>query len=157
MLPKVIVYSRIPEDVLARIQESCEVTYYEKLTEENHSSFMKELTNAEAVLGSGLKVDKELLAKAPKLSVVSNITVGYDNLVIDDLTERGVLATNTPTVLDDTVADTMMSLILATRRRIVELDQLVKSGNWKANISKEHFGLDVHHKKLGIIGMGRVG
>ncbi|MDQ0208237.1 2-hydroxyacid dehydrogenase [Alkalicoccobacillus murimartini] len=157
MLPKVIVYSRIPEDVLARIQESCEVTYYEKLNEENHSSFMKELTNAEAVLGSGLKVDKDLLAKAPKLSVVSNITVGYDNLNIDDLTERGVLATNTPTVLDDTVADTMMSLILATRRRIVELDQLVKSGNWKANISKEHFGLDVHHKKLGIIGMGRVG
>ncbi|MCM2675395.1 2-hydroxyacid dehydrogenase [Alkalicoccobacillus plakortidis] len=157
MKPKVIVYSRVPEDLLARIKETCSVTYYEKLTDDNHSEFMKELTEAEGVLGSGLKVDKSLLEKAPKLSVVSNITVGYDNLTIRDLTECGVLATNTPTVLDDTVADTMMSLILATRRRVVELDELVKSGNWKASLTQEHFGLDVHHKKLGIIGMGRVG
>ncbi|MEK4566031.1 D-glycerate dehydrogenase [Alkalihalobacillus sp. FSL R5-0424] len=157
MMPKVIVYSRVPEDVLACLKETCEVTYYEKLTDENYSDFMKELTEAEGVLGSGLKVDRELLEKAPKLSVVCNTTVGYDNLVLNDLNEFGVLATNTPEVLDDTVADTMMSLILATRRRIVELDHLVKNGEWRASVTPELFGLDVHHKKLGIIGMGRVG
>ncbi|TSB48159.1 2-hydroxyacid dehydrogenase [Alkalicoccobacillus porphyridii] len=157
MKPKVIVYSRVPDEVLTRIKKECDVTYYEKLTNDNYSDFMKELTEAEGVLGSGLKVDKQLLEKAKRLKVVSNITVGYDNLAIDELTARGVLATNTPTVLDDTVADTMMALILTTRRRVVELDQLVKNGEWKDSIAEEHFGLDVHHKKLGIIGMGRVG
>lgn len=157
IMPKVIVYSRVPEDVLACLKETFEVTYYEKLTDDNYSEFMKELTEAEGVLGSGLKVDRELLEKAPKLSVVCNTTVGYDNLVLNDLNEFGVLATNTPEVLDDTVADTMMSLILATRRRIVELDHLVKSGDWKTSVTPDLFGYDVHHKKLGIIGMGRVG
>lgn len=157
MKPKVIVYSHMPEDILKQIEETCNVTYYEKLTDDNYSSFMKELTETEGLIGSGLKVNEQLLDQGPKLKVVVNKTVGYDNLSVDALTKRGIIATNTPKVLDDTVADTMMSLILATRRRIVELSNLVTSGNWKDHITEEYFGFDVHHKKLGIIGMGRVG
>src|SRR5699024_1699914 len=74
------------------------------------------------------------------------------------LTKRGVLATNTPGVLDDTVADTIFGILMATARRIPELDQFVKSGHWKTAVAgSEYYGTDVHHKTLGIIGMGRIG
>jgi glyoxylate/hydroxypyruvate/2-ketogluconate reductase len=67
------------------------------------------------------------------------------------------MATNTPEVLNDSVADTIFGLLLATARRMPELNQLVKSGNWKSSIGEKLFGVDVHHKTLGIIGMGGIG
>jgi len=88
---------------------------------------------------------------------VCNTSVGYDNLDIEELSARGIMATNTPEVLNDTVADTLISLLLATARRIPEMHNLVKNGQWKSMIGEELFGVDVHHKVLGIIGMGAVG
>lgn len=102
-------------------------------------------------------MDQKLLDQAPQLKVVSNISVGYDNLDLAELSERRIVATNTPEVLNDTVADTVMGLMLSTARRIPELDHWVKTGQWKANIESEWFGVDVHHKVLGIIGLGGIG
>ena len=76
---------------------------------------------------------------------------------MDELTKRNILATHTPDILNDTVADTMIGLLLATARRIPELDQYVKNKQWKGLIPDELYGVDVHHKTLGIIGMGRIG
>jgi glyoxylate/hydroxypyruvate/2-ketogluconate reductase len=115
------------------------------------------LKNAQGILGAGLKVDKELLDQAPHLKIISNISVGYDNLDLTSLTERGIIATNTPDVLNDTVADTIIGLILSTARRIPELDQWVKTGQWESGLEEKCFGVDVHHKVLGIIGMGGIG
>ncbi|UUD44589.1 D-glycerate dehydrogenase [Bacillus pumilus] len=109
------------------------------------------------MLGSRLKVDQELLGQAPNLKIVCNTSVGYDNLDLSALAEHGVIATNTPDILNDTVADTIFGLILSTARRIPELDQWVKTGQWKSTLEEKWFGVDVHHKVLGIIGMGRVG
>jgi phosphogluconate 2-dehydrogenase len=83
--------------------------------------------------------------------------VGVDNYDIDYLTERRILLTNTPDVLTETTADTGFALILATARRVVELANLVRAGQWQQSIGPRHFGTDVHGKTLGIIGMGRIG
>lgn len=71
--------------------------------------------------------------------------------------ERNIIGTNTPGVLDNTVADLIFGLILSSARRIAELDRYVKEGNWKREEDETLFGIDVHHSTLGIIGMGRIG
>lgn len=157
MKPKVIVYKKVDKKVLNYIQNTCEVVYLEKLDSQTYPIFLEELKDAQGILGSGLKVDKELLNQAPHLKIVCNTSVGYDNLNIAELTKRGIMATNTPDVLNDTVADTIFGLLLSTARRMPELDYWVKTGQWEATLEEKWFGVDVHHKKLGIIGMGGVG
>jgi gluconate 2-dehydrogenase len=157
MKPKVIVYKKVDKKVLELLAETCEVIYFENLDSETYPLFLNEFKEAQGLLGSGLKVDKELLDQAPQLNIVCNISVGYDNLDLTALAERGIIATNTPDVLNDTVADTIMGLILSTARRIPELDQWVKTGQWESGLAERWFGVDVHHKVLGIIGMGGIG
>jgi len=98
-----------------------------------------------------------LLEKMPKLRATSTVSVGYDQFDVDALNERGIFLMHTPTVLTETVADTMMALVLSTARRVVEVAERVKAGEWKQGIGPDWFGIDVHHKTLGIIGMGRIG
>jgi glyoxylate/hydroxypyruvate/2-ketogluconate reductase len=157
MKPKVIVYKKMDEKVLEFIRETCEVIYFERLHSDVYPIFLEELKDADALLGSGLKVDGDLLDRAPYLKIVCNTSVGYDNLDMSELSKRNIIATNTPDVLNDTVADTIFGLLLATARRMPELDQFVKNGEWKETLKEDHFGVDVHHKTLGIIGMGGVG
>ena len=157
MKPKAIVYKKVDQKVLDYISETCDVVSFEKLDSDTLPHFYEELKDAHGILGSGLKVNKELLDHAPQLKIVCNTSVGYDNLDMEEISARGITATNTPDVLNDTVADTMFGLLLATARRIPEMDQLVKTGKWKSMIGENLFGVDVHHKVLGIIGMGGVG
>ncbi|MED3993085.1 D-glycerate dehydrogenase [Priestia aryabhattai] len=157
MKSKVIIYKKMDKKVLSFIENTCDVVYFQKLDSENYPKFIQELKDADAIMGSGLKVNKNLLDQAPCLRIVCNTSVGYDNLDLKELEKRGIIATNTPEVLNDTVADTVFSLILSTARRIPELDQFVKKGEWKSNLTEEKFGVDVHHKTLGIIGMGGIG
>lgn len=157
MKPKVIVYKKLEPAVLEYVREACDVVYFEKVDENTSAAFYEELKSAEGLLGAGLRVDHDLLEKAPQLKIVSNISVGYDNLDIAELNRRGIMATNTPDVLNETVADTMIGLMLSAARRIPELNQYVKTGAWKSPLAPTHFGVDMHHKTLGIIGMGRIG
>ncbi|MFS0780217.1 2-hydroxyacid dehydrogenase [Bacillus sp. 1P06AnD] len=157
MKQKVIVYKRVPQEVLDLFSNHYEIIYFERLDESNEEEFRQQLKDADALLGADLKVDGDLLGHAPKLKVVSNISVGYDNLNLTEMTKRGVMATNTPDVLNNTTADTIFGLLLMAGRRFTELDQYVKTGQWTGPIEEELFGLDVHHKVLGIIGMGGIG
>jgi glyoxylate/hydroxypyruvate/2-ketogluconate reductase len=155
--PKVIVYRKVPEQVINFLNEKFEVSYYKNLDKENYSDFLQELHTAHGLLGSSLKIDKNFLEQAPNLKIVSNISVGYDNLDLAELKKREILATNTPGVLVDSTADTIFGLLLATARRMPELDYFVKSGKWDGRKDEDLFGVDVHHKVLGIIGMGSIG
>jgi gluconate 2-dehydrogenase len=83
--------------------------------------------------------------------------VGFDAFDIDYLNQRGILLTNTPDVLTESTADTAFSLVLLTARRLAELDAFVKAGKWTKKIGEDKFGVDVHHKTLGIVGLGRIG
>ena len=160
MKPKVIVYKTFPQEVKEYIEQSCEVRYFDGQDSKsliNNLEFLQELQDTKGLIGSGLKVNEKLIEHAPQLKIVCNTSVGYDNLDIEALTNRNIMATNTPDVLNDTTADTIFGLLIATARRIPELDQLVKNGDWNKAINEKFFGVDVHHKVLGIIGMGRIG
>jgi gluconate 2-dehydrogenase len=103
------------------------------------------------------RVDATLLARCPKLKAVCNIAVGFNNIDLKACQARGVMATNTPGVLDDSTADFTWALILATARRVTEAEQHLRAGNWSGWKLKQFLGVDVHHATLGILGMGRIG
>lgn len=157
MKPSVILYKKLPDDLLARLESHFSVTQLNDLSPETLKQHASTFATAEGILGSGGKVDKAFLEHAPKLRAASTVSVGYDNFDVDALNARGIALMHTPTVLTETVADTMMTLVLATARRAVEVAERVKAGEWKGSIGADWFGIDVHHKTLGILGMGRIG
>lgn len=154
MKPKVLLYNQIPLALTEKLKKFANVIQISPA----NADFILHLTSATGIIGSRLKVDKTLLKNAPSLKIISNISAGYDNLDIDELTKRGIMATNTPGVLTDTTADTILSLLLSTAKRIPELDHFVKTGKWnKTKIPEDLFGVDIYNKTLGIIGMGKIG
>ncbi|WP_078434756.1 2-hydroxyacid dehydrogenase [Metabacillus halosaccharovorans] len=157
MQQKVVVYRELPDQVLYFLKNKFDVSYFPTLNDENYRDFLVELQTAHGLLGASMNIGQELLNQAPNLKVISNISVGYDNLNIEELKQRNIIATNTPGVLDDTTADTVFGLLLATARRMPELDHYVKAKKWGGTKGEDLFGVDVHHKTLGIIGMGSIG
>jgi lactate dehydrogenase-like 2-hydroxyacid dehydrogenase len=103
------------------------------------------------------RVDGTLVAGCPKLKAVCNIAVGYNNFDLAALSARGVIATNTPGVLDAATADFTWALILATARRLTEAEAWLRAGEWKGWKLKQFLGLDVQGATLGVVGMGRIG
>ena len=103
------------------------------------------------------RIDEELLTHAPKLRMVANMAVGYDNVNVPALMKRGIVFTNTPGVLTETTADLAFALVLGIARRIGEGERIVRSGRWGAWSPFAFLGHDVHHATLGIIGLGRIG
>ncbi|WP_435928564.1 glyoxylate/hydroxypyruvate reductase GhrB [Dryocola sp. BD613] len=157
MKPSVILYKKLPDDLLARLESHFSVTQLSDLSPETVKQNAAAFADAEGILGSSEKVDEAFLEHAPKLRAASTVSVGYDNFDVNALTERSIALMHTPTVLTETVADTMMTLVLATARRAVEVAERVKAGEWQGSIGPDWFGIDVHHKTLGILGMGRIG
>jgi lactate dehydrogenase-like 2-hydroxyacid dehydrogenase len=103
------------------------------------------------------RIDAALLSRCPRLKAVCNIAVGYNNIDLTACSTHGVMATNTPGVLDDTTADFTWALILATARRLNEAEAYVRQGQWDKWKLKQFLGLDVHRAALGIVGLGRIG
>jgi len=103
------------------------------------------------------KVDEGLLRAAPKLRIAANVAVGFDNIDVEACTKRGVVATNTPGILDETTADFAWTLLMAVARRLGEGEQLARSGNWKGWNLDQLCGADIWGKTLGIVGFGRIG
>lgn len=158
--PKVYISRQVPEEVLAYLQQHCECSMWDGSGAASRAGLLAQLHDVEGLLTTGGPIDQELLDRAPKLRAVSNISVGYNNFDTEAMRDRGVIGTNTPYVLDDTVADLVMALMLASARRVAELDRFVKDGKWQRGIGLQEealFGMDVHHATLGIIGMGRIG
>lgn len=154
---KVLVFRELPPDQLARLQALHDVTVANPRLSEQLPVFQAALATAEGLIGSSYPVDKVLLDGAPRLKVISSVSVGVDNYDLGALTARGIMLCHTPGVLTETTADTVFSLIMATSRRIVELAGLVREGRWTRNIGEDLFGQDVHGKTLGLLGFGRIG
>ena len=153
----VVLYKELSPALMQRLEAHANVTLIERLDADGMNTLRAALPQAQGILGASLKLDAQLLDLAPTLEAVASVSVGVDNYDIDYLTERKVLLTNTPDVLTETTADTGFALVLASARRVVELANLVRNGQWQKNVGPEHFGTDVHGKTLGIIGMGRIG
>jgi gluconate 2-dehydrogenase len=154
---RVLVFRELPPDQLARIQREHDVVTANPRIPEQLAAFRAALPDAQGMIGSSYAIDDALLARAPKLEVISSISVGVDNYPLAALKARGIMLCHTPGVLTETTADTIFALIMATSRRLVELSQYVREGHWTRNIGEDLFGWDVHGKTLGILGFGRIG
>ena len=153
----VVLYKELSPELMQRLQAQADVTLIKKLDAAGMDQLRAALPRAQGILGASLKLDAQLLDLAPDLEAVASVSVGVDNYDIDYMTERKIQLTNTPDVLTETTADTGFALVLASARRVVELANMVRNGQWVKNVGPEHFGTDVHGKTLGIIGMGRIG
>ncbi|ARD49749.1 D-glycerate dehydrogenase [Sporosarcina sp. P33] len=145
------------ETLLKQLSDQFIVSYHPDITKLS-DSFYDDLRTADGIIGSKLIINKPFIQKALNIKIVSSISAGYDNIDVDYLTSKNIMLTNTPGVLADSVVDTIFALMLAAARRVPELDNFVKEGEWKhQRISSNLYGLDVHHKVLGIVGMGGIG
>lgn len=110
-----------------------------------------------AMVGLSDRIGADEVAGNTRLKVIANLGVGYNNLDIPALTAAGIVASNTPEVLNESVADYAWALMLAAARRVAESDRFVRRGGWKGSAFTAWLGPDVHGKTLGILGMGRIG
>lgn len=102
-------------------------------------------------------IDKEVINKARKLKVISNVAVGYNNIDVQTAARKGIVVTNTPGVLTETTADLTFALLMAAARRIVDASDYLRSGEWGAWSLMQLTGQDIYGATLGIVGLGRIG
>lgn len=157
MKKRLVVQGRLSDTQLAELNDLFEVDVLPKTTALNDPANHTLLANVDGIIGSGLAITPELLDAAPNLTAIATISVGYDNIPVNELTQRGIMLCNTPDVLTETTADTGFTLIMTTARRAVELAEWVKAGEWQGSIGPALFGSDVHGKTLGMVGFGRIG
>src|SRR5215831_14297839 len=156
--PKALATHRLFEPARKILQEHCEVEYWEKPERPPREEVLRRVKDKEALVCLLTeKVNDELLRAAPKLRIAANVAVGFDNIDLDACTKRGVVASNTPGVLDETTADFAWTLMMAVARRLGEGEQLARSGNWKGWNLDQLCGADVWGKTLGVVGFGRIG
>jgi len=158
MKPRVYVTRLLPKEAMDRINAYCDAKTWEGELPPPREVLMENVVEVEGLLSLLTdKVDAELMDRSPKLKVISNYAVGYDNIDVAAATKRGIVVGNTPGVLTDTTADLAFALIMAAARRVVEGDKMVRAGKWKTWGPMILLGPDVHGSTLGIIGMGRIG
>lgn len=156
--PRVFISRMIPEKPLALIRESCEVIIWEQETPPPRPQLLEALAQADGVVSMLTeRMDREALAAASKLRVISNFAVGFDNVDVAAATERGIPVGNTPGVLTEATADQAFMLMLAGARRLVESVQYIRDGKWQTWYPLQLLGQDVYGATLGIIGLGRIG
>jgi len=151
---KIVAYKPLPDDVLAYLRDHAEVVQVDAAQDD---AFIAALKDADGAIGASVKITPAMLQGATRLKALSTISVGFDNFDVPDLTRRGIVLAHTPDVLTESTADTVFSLILATARRVVELADWVKAGQWQGSVGPAQFGVEVQGKTLGIVGLGRIG
>jgi lactate dehydrogenase-like 2-hydroxyacid dehydrogenase len=157
--PKVFVARILPEDGLAPIRDACDAAIWEDELPPPRAVLLEAIRGCDGVLTLLTdRVDDEFLdAAGPRLKVVSNYAVGFDNIDVPACTRRGIPAGNTPGVLTDTTADLAFALLMAAARRLPEGDRYVRDGRWKTWGPLLLLGPDIHDATIGIVGFGRIG
>ena len=159
MRPKAYITRKIPSEALDIIAASCDYRIWDSEGEPIPRDVLEaEIGDVDGVLTLLTeRVDRHLLDAAPRLKVVANMAVGYDNIDVAECTRRGIVVTNTPGVLTETTADLAFALILAAARRVTEAERYLRQGQWKTWSPMLLTGVDVHGATLGIVGLGRIG
>ncbi len=158
MKAKVLVTREVFDDVLGYLTRHFDVTANQSDAPLDPDALARALQDKSGVMTALTdRVDAGLLARCPHLKAVCNIAVGFNNIDIPACTARKVRVTNTPGVLDDSTADFTWALILAAARRLTEAEAYLRAGEWRGWKLKQFLGNDVHHRTLGILGMGRIG
>jgi gluconate 2-dehydrogenase len=153
-MTKIVVYKPLPDETIEYLRSHADVAIVEP---KQPGALIEALKDADGAIGTGVKMNAETLARATRIKVLSTVSVGFDAFDVEYLNQRGIVLTNTPDVLTESTADTAFSLVLLAARRLAELAAFVKAGKWTKKIGEDRFGVDVHHKTLGIVGLGRIG
>ncbi len=157
-MARVLVSAPLPGDALNALRAAHEVDVGEDPRGLGKAGIVARASGAEALLTLVTdRIDGEVLDAAPSLRVVANFGVGTDNLDLEALRSRGVVATNTPDVLTDATADATFALLLAACRRVAEGDRAVRAGKFTGWAPTDWIGVPVTSATLGIVGLGRIG
>jgi lactate dehydrogenase-like 2-hydroxyacid dehydrogenase len=159
MKARILISRLVFPEVIEHLQAHFEIDYHPEDVALAPAELTARLADKQgAITFLSDRIDAGVLASVPQLKAVCNVAVGYNNLDIAALTKAGVMATNTPGVLDDTTADIVWALLLSSARHVVAADKWVRAGQWQSwKFHDEWLGNDVHHATLGILGMGRIG
>lgn len=158
MKPKILVTGRLPDRVIDLLAESCDVETNDENRPMEMDAVLASIPDKEGLLSMITdRVDDELMARAPRLRIISQMAVGFNNIDVAAATRRGIAVTNTPGVLTDATAELAFALLLAVARRVVEGDKMVREGRFRHWAPFLFLGSQVSGKTLGIIGMGRIG
>ena len=156
--PRVWVSQPLFGDIVGRLQEYFEVVATGEVTAWSPQQIAAALDQADGALVTlNERIGAEEIAAAHGLRAIANVGVGYNNLDIPALSARGIVATNTPEVLNDTTADMAFTLLMAAARRITEGERWLREGRWTQWSFDTLLGVDVQGSTLGILGMGRIG
>lgn len=156
--PNILVARATFPEVIARLQQHFDVEHNQADEPWSREELARRLAGkVGAFTTGGERIDQETLAAAPQLKICANMAVGYNNFDLAAMTQRGVLATNTPDVLTETTADFGFALLMATARRVTESEHYLRAGRWQRWSYDMFAGSEVHGSTLGILGMGRIG
>lgn len=157
--PKIYLTRKIPNYIIEPFQQQFNI----KMWTEEDKPVPREVLWEEVLDADGLlcllteKIDRSFLEHASHLKIIANMAVGYDNIDVNAATEKQIIVTNTPDVLTETTADLTFALLMATARRLIEAASYISDDKWGDWAPFMLAGADIHHKTIGIVGMGRIG
>lgn len=156
--PRILIARAVFPEVVERLAEHFEIEANPEDTIWSPEELMARLADKDGAFTTGSqRIDSELIAACPRLKVVANMAVGYNNFDVEAMTAAGVQGTNTPDVLTETTADFGFALLMATARRMAEAEHYLRAGQWTTWRYDMFAGAEVSGSTLGIIGMGRIG
>lgn len=157
-MPKIFITRTVAQEAVDLISKYAEVDAWEEEHPIPREEFLRRIADVDGILQwGGDSIDDQAMDAAPKLKVIANVSVGYNNIDVEAATQRGIRVSNTPGVVTGSTADLAFALMLAISRRLIEMTQIVLRGEWRSFGPMEILGYDVYGKTLGIIGMGRIG
>ena len=158
-MQKIVVSRKIPQKFIKQLEDIGEVEVWDaSLTPMPREKFLTALKDATACFVTlSETMDEEVIEAAPNLKVIANMAVGYDNIDVDLMHSKGIVVTNTPSVLTETTAELGFTLMLAVARRVVEAETYVQNGEWQSWGPYLFAGKDLYHANVGIYGMGDIG
>ncbi|MEO8960253.1 MAG: NAD(P)-dependent oxidoreductase [Ginsengibacter sp.] len=160
MKSKVLITRAVPEEWIGELNGIAEVTIWDSVRNflMPRKELLSEIGNYEAIINfAEVKVDEELIRGAPKLKIIANCSIGFDNLNFDLLTSRGIWASNSPGFFNYPVAEYVFAGIIVLSRRLLEADDFVREGKWHAFEPGRWDGVSLKEKTIGIIGLGTIG
>lgn len=156
-MQKVVVFSQLDAEILARLQQDYHVVQINPKLGDVQQQLLEHAQDADGMIGAGRVLNATNLHTARRLKVISSVSVGYDNYDVDYLTKKGIQLCHTPHVLTESTADLAFTLLMSVARQVGHLDQWTKTGQWQRTVGAAQFGQDIFAKTLGIIGLGHIG
>ena len=157
MKQKVVVFSQIDTDIQNKLEQNYQVSYIQPKLGDVNQQLLQQVQDADGMIGAGRLLNRDNLASATRLKIISSVSVGYDNYELDYLNEKKIYLSHTSHVLTETTADLAFTLLMSAARKVAYLDQWTKQGQWQRTVGEAQFGMDIFGKTLGIIGLGHIG